>query len=312
MSVELNLSEITRNDNTIITVGSFDGVHVGHVKILSTLVNNAKAKNCRSIVLTFEPHPRKVISQNYSLKLLTSLEEKKELIYKHGVDELLILPFTHEFSQMSSDDFFKNIIIDKIGIKEIILGYDHHFGKGRDGDESKVRQLGSLYNFEVTLVPEVKYDDLTVSSSVIRRELQHGKIKSAACYLNRFYSITGRVIEGDKRGRLLGFPTANIQISDDDKMVPANGVYAVKVFTGNEEYSGVMNIGNRPTFQDSESIILEVHIFDFSENIYDKEIKVEFVDRIRDEQKFNSKEELIEQINRDKAVALQILKQINN
>jgi riboflavin kinase/FMN adenylyltransferase len=307
MSVELNLSEITRNDNTIITVGSFDGVHVGHVKILSTLVNKAKEKQCRSIVLTFEPHPRKVVSKNYSLKLLTTLDEKRELIYKLGVDEIIILPFTHEFSQMSSDDFFKNIIIDKIGIKEIILGYDHRFGRGRDGDEHKVRQLGGIFNFDVTLVPEVKYDDLTVSSSVIRRELQQGKIKSTTCYLNRFYSITGKVIEGDKRGRLLGFPTANIQLPDADKMIPANGVYAVKVLIGKEKYSGVMNIGNRPTFQETENIILEVHIFDFEENIYNKEIKVEFIDRIRDEQKFNSKEELIQQINRDKATALQIL-----
>jgi riboflavin kinase/FMN adenylyltransferase len=307
MSVELNLSEITRNDNTIITVGSFDGVHVGHVKILSTLVNTAKEKKCRSIVLTFEPHPRKIVSQNYSLKLLTTLDEKRELIYKLGIDEILILPFTYEFSQMSSDDFFKDIVIDKIGIKEIILGYDHRFGRGRDGDENKVRQLGSIYNFDVTLVPEVKYDDLTVSSSVIRKELQKGEIKSATCYLNRFYSITGKVIEGDKRGRLLGFPTANISVSDQDKMIPATGVYAVQVIVEGRKYFGVMNIGNRPTFQETENVILEVHIFDFTENIYNKEIKVEFVDRIRDEQKFNSKDELIQQINRDKATALQIL-----
>ncbi|HRI45714.1 MAG TPA: bifunctional riboflavin kinase/FAD synthetase [Ignavibacteriaceae bacterium] len=307
MSLYQNLSETTRNDNSIITVGSFDGVHVGHAKILFTLVNRAKERNCRSVLLTFEPHPRKVVSKDFDLRLLTSTDEKKRLISRLGVDEILVIPFTKEFSQMSSDDFFNEFIIKKIGIKEIILGYDHRFGKGRDGDENKVRELGKLFGFDVITVPPVKFGDLTVSSSLIRKELAEGRVKNISDYLNRYYSITGSVSEGDKRGRLLGFPTANISVSDSDKMIPSNGVYAVRVIIGDETFKGVMNIGKRPTFQSIESTILEVNIFDFEKNIYGREIMVEFIDRLRDEQKFSSKDELIAQIEKDKKRALEIL-----
>lgn len=307
MSLYQNLSETTRNDNSIITVGSFDGVHVGHAKILSTLVNRAKERNCRSVLLTFEPHPRKVVSKDFNLRLLTSTDEKKRLISQLGVDEIIVIPFTKEFSQMSSDDFFNEFIIKKIGIKEIILGYDHRFGKGRDGDENKVRELGKLFGFDVITVPPVKFGDLTVSSSLIRKELAEGRVKNIRDYLNRYYSITGSVSEGDKRGRLLGFPTANISVTDSDKMIPSNGVYAVRVIIGDETFNGVMNIGKRPTFQSIENTILEVNIFDFEKNIYGREITVEFIDRLRDEQKFSSKDELIAQIEKDKKRALEIL-----
>lgn len=307
MSLYQNLSETTRNDNSIITVGSFDGVHVGHAKILSTLVNRAKERNCRSVLLTFEPHPRKVVSKDFNLRLLTLTDEKKRLISQLGVDEIIVIPFTKEFSQMSSDDFFNEFIIKKIGIKEIILGYDHRFGKGRDGDENKVRELGKLFGFDVITVPPVKFGDLTVSSSLIRKELAEGRVKNIRDYLNRYYSITGSVSEGDKRGRLLGFPTANISVTDSDKMIPSNGVYAVRVIIGDETFNGVMNIGKRPTFQSIENTILEVNIFDFEKNIYGREITVEFIDRLRDEQKFSSKDELIAQIEKDKKRALEIL-----
>lgn len=307
MSLYQNLSETTRNDNSIITVGSFDGVHVGHAKILSTLVNRAKERNCRSVLLTFEPHPRKVVSKDFNLRLLTLTDEKKRLISQLGVDEIIVIPFTKEFSQMSSDDFFNEFIIKKIGIKEIILGYDHRFGKGRDGDENKVRELGKLFGFDVITVPPVKFGDLTVSSSLIRKELAEGRVKNIRDYLNRYYSITGSVSEGDKRGRLLGFPTANISVTDSDKMIPSNGVYAVRVIIGDETFNGVMNIGKRPTFQGIENTILEVNIFDFEKNIYGREITVEFIDRLRDEQKFSSKDELIAQIEKDKKRALEIL-----
>lgn len=307
MSLYQNLSETTRNDNSIITVGSFDGVHVGHAKILSTLVNRAKERNCRSVLLTFEPHPRKVVSKDFNLRLLTLTDEKKRLISQLDVDEIIVIPFTKEFSQMSSDDFFNEFIIKKIGIKEIILGYDHRFGKGRDGDENKVRELGKLFGFDVITVPPVKFGDLTVSSSLIRKELAEGRVKNIRDYLNRYYSITGSVSEGDKRGRLLGFPTANISVTDSDKMIPSNGVYAVRVIIGDETFNGVMNIGKRPTFQSIENTILEVNIFDFEKNIYGREITVEFIDRLRDEQKFSSKDELIAQIEKDKKRALEIL-----
>lgn len=307
MSLYQNLSETTRNDNSIITVGSFDGVHVGHAKILSTLVKRAKERNCRSVLLTFEPHPRKVVSKDFNLRLLTLTDEKKRLISQLDVDEIIVIPFTKEFSQMSSDDFFNEFIIKKIGIKEIILGYDHRFGKGRDGDENKVRELGKLFGFDVITVPPVKFGDLTVSSSLIRKELAEGRVKNIRDYLNRYYSITGSVSEGDKRGRLLGFPTANISVTDSDKMIPSNGVYAVRVIIGDETFNGVMNIGKRPTFQSIENTILEVNIFDFEKNIYGREITVEFIDRLRDEQKFSSKDELIAQIEKDKKRALEIL-----
>lgn len=308
MNLKPEVTEIRKSGNRVVTVGSFDGVHIGHKKILSLLVEKARASGCKSVVVTFEPHPRIVLSKDYSMKLLTLLDEKKKFIYEYGVDEIYVIPFTLEFSQQSSEEFFRNIIIEEIGVCEIIIGYDHKFGKDRDGDEILVKKLGKQFNFAVTLVDEVKVGEKTINSTIIRKLLENGDVSAAKNFLGRNYSISGKVVMGDKRGRELGFPTANISIADGNKLIPGIGVYAVKAQLRNQIYNGIMNIGNRPTFSDSKEVIIEVHLFDLAEEFYGEDITISFVERIRLEQKFSSKEELIEQINIDKAKALQIFK----
>ena len=300
MRVYNDLISIEKNVNTIITIGTFDGVHLGHQEIFNVLINKSKNNGCRSFVITFEPHPRMVIQPNSDLKLLTTFEEKVEILEEMGIDNLLVIPFTKEFSQLTSEEFFRKFILDGVGIKKMVIGYDHHFGKGRDGDEQKIRELGALNNFEVQKTEAVTINEIVVSSSKIRNALSEGEVKTAAQMLGRNYSFSGLVVVGDKRGRELGFPTANIQLENENKLIPKNGVYAVKVFLEERIFNGVMNIGLRPTFKDTKIVLSEVHILDFDEEIYGKHIRIEFIERIRDEKKFSSKEELIKQIEIDK------------
>lgn len=300
MRVYNELVSIEKNVNTIITIGTFDGVHLGHQEIFNVLINKSKNNGCGSFVITFEPHPRMVIQPNSNLKLLTTFEEKVKILEEMGIDNLLVIPFTKEFSQLTSEEFFRKYILDGLGVKKMVIGYDHHFGKGRDGDEQKIRELGALNNFEVQKTEAVTINDLIVSSSKIRNALLDGEVKLAAQMLGRNYSFSGLVVVGDKRGRELGFPTANIQLENESKLIPKNGVYAVKVFLEERIFNGVMNIGLRPTFKDTKIVLSEVHILNFNEDIYGKRISVEFIERIRDEKKFGSKEELIKQIEIDK------------
>lgn len=291
---------IEKNDNTIITIGTFDGVHLGHQEIFNVLINKSKINGCRSFVITFEPHPRMVIQPNSDLKLLTTFEEKVEILRNMGIDNLLVIPFTKEFSELTSEAFFRKYILDGTGIKKMVIGYDHRFGKGRDGDEQKIRELGTANNFEVQKTDAVTVNETVVSSSKIRNALFDGGVKAAAQMLGRNYSFAGKVVVGDKRGRELGFPTANIQLENESKLIPKNGVYAVKVFLEERIFDGVMNIGLRPTFKDTKVVLSEVHILNFNEDIYGKHIRIEFIERIRDEKKFGSKEELIKQIEIEK------------
>ena len=300
MRVYNDLSLIEKNENTIITIGTFDGVHLGHQEIFNVLTINAKNNGCRSFVLTFEPHPRMVIQPNYELKLLTTFQEKVDLLEEMGIDNLLVIPFTKEFSQLSSEEFFRQYILEGLGVKKIVIGYDHHFGKGRDGDEKKIREWGFANSFEVQKTEAVTINETVVSSSTIRNLLSMGEVVKAAALLGRNYSYSGKVVVGDRRGRELGFPTANIQLENEFKLIPKNGVYAVKVSLENETFNGVMNIGIRPTFKETTIVLSEVHILNFNKDIYGKIIRVEFIEWIRDEQKFSSKEELIKQIEIDK------------
>lgn len=299
---------IEKEDNTIITIGTFDGVHLGHQEIFNVLTNKLKNNGCRSFVITFEPHPRMVIQPNNQLKLLTSFDEKVEILEELGIDNVLVIPFTKEFSQLTPEEFFKKYILEGIGVKKMVIGYDHHFGRGRDGDEQKMREWGISHNFEVQKTEAVTINETVVSSSQIRNALNEGKVKEAASMLGRNYSLSGKVVSGDGRGRKLGFPTANLQPVNEFKLLPKNGVYAVKTFLENRIFNGVMNIGFRPTFKDSTTALSEVHILDFNEDIYGKQIRVQFISRIRDEQKFSSKEALINQIEADKQTAAKILK----
>lgn len=303
MKVYTDTSEIIKIKSAVVTVGSFDGLHKGHIKIFEKVLELAKKKNGTSFVITFEPHPRSVISKDFDLKILTSLEEKKEVLEKIGIENLMVINFTKEFSQLTSDEFIKQFIIEKIGSSQMVIGHDHKFGKDRLGDEKKLREVGKIYNFDVTAVPPEMLDGEIISSTKIRNALFAGDIEKAGSLLGRNYTLSGIIVKGMQRGRLLGFPTANIQPDDEKKALPMNGVYIVKCLLEDETHFGIMNIGFRPTFENKHELVLEVHILNFDRDIYGKYFKVEFLKRLRNEKKFESKEDLIHQIEADKKEA---------
>ncbi len=285
--------------NSVVTIGTFDGVHIGHKAIIEKLKTKAKELNCESVIITFSPHPRTVVNKGDGVFLLTTLEEKKELIKNLNVDKLYIINFTKEFSKKTYQEFLTETIIKKNKAKHIIIGYDHKFGKDRAGDKTNLMELAKENHIDITIVNPQKVNGLVVSSTKIRNALLNGDLELAKILLGRNYKIEGTVVEGSKRGRTLGFPTANIELSEPKKLLPQNGVYLVKVFVNNQNYFGVLNIGLRPTFNNRVEPIAEVYILEFNKNIYGKEISVEFVKRLREEIKFNSKDELIVQIKKD-------------
>jgi riboflavin kinase/FMN adenylyltransferase len=307
MRIFNDLSTLPKAENTILTLGIFDGVHLGHRKIIEKLKKKAAVSICRNLVITFSPHPRNVISGKRDLKLLTTIEEKIKLLEEIGVENLLIINFTKEFSQLSSEKFFNDYIIERIGIKEIVVGYDHHFGKGRSGDINTLRKMGMQFGFDVTSVEPFKIDNEAVNSTKIRKALAEGNIKVANSFLGREYSFSGTVVEGDKRGRELGFPTANILL-DEEKLLPMMGIYAVEFLFDDEKHKGLLSIGIRPTFYDSGKIVVEVYLYDFNRDIYNKKITVRIIDWVRGEEKFSSAEALVEQMQKDKIKGLEIFK----
>jgi riboflavin kinase/FMN adenylyltransferase len=285
---------------SVITVGSFDGVHLGHKAIFDKLIDSASRDGLRSVVVTFDPHPRKVLggaSQN--LKLLTTLDEKIALFEKMGINRLQIIHFTQEFSRLSYIEFVENILVGKLSVREMVIGHDHHFGRDREGGWDKLIELGNKHGFSVKQVDPLTTNGKIISSSVIRRFLEEGEIENANEFLGRGYSIRGRVVKGDGRGREIGYPTANILPDDADKVVPKRGVYAVDVFYENNVLKGMMNIGYRPTFN-FDPLTLEVHIFNFNAYIYENSLDIRFKKYIRDERKFDNIDELIAQLNEDK------------
>ena len=310
MKIFHDISEISRDENTIITLGTFDGIHLGHQKIISRLIDKTRIAKGRNFLVTFDPHPRNVIPNNSDFKILSTPAEKAVVLEKLGIMNLLIINFTKEFSQNSAEEFFKKFIIESIGIREVIIGYDHHFGKGRGGDGSTLRELGRQYGFNVETVGAYSLDGETISSTKIRNALKGGDIKTAHAFLGRNYEFSGKVIEGDKRGRGLGFPTANIKLSNRAKLLPALGIYVVKVFVGNNYHFGLLSVGKRPTFYNSGKIIPEVYIYDFDKDIYDKEVKIIMVARLRGEEKFSSAGDLVEQMNIDKKNGYEVIRNL--
>ncbi len=308
MRIFNDLSEIQKTENTILTLGTFDGLHLGHKKIIEKLKKKALSLNCRNFVITFSPHPRNVITGNNTIKLLTTDEEKIILFEQYGVENLLIVNFTKEFSQLSSESFFKDYIVEKIGLKEIIVGYDHHFGKGRSGDVNTLRKMGVEFGFDVTTVEAYKTNNDPVNSTKIRKALSNGDINTANSCLGRGYSFSGFVVSGDKRGRKLGFPTANIRVDGEDKLLPELGIYAVEFSFDKEVHKGLLSIGIRPTFYNSGNIVPEVYLYNFNRDIYDKKVTVKIIEWIRGEEKFPSAEALIEQMHKDKLKGLEIFK----
>lgn len=311
MRVIKDFSEIERDDKTVLTIGTFDGVHKGHQEIIKKVVEISKAESSRNLIITFYPHPRKVINPNSNINLLTSQEEQGEILNQLGVDNLLKINFTKNFSQITSYQFIKEYIVEKIGVNKIVIGHDHHFGKSREGNIDFLKSVSTEFGFEVIEVPPIEIDSVLVSSSIIRNELKMGNIAFANKMLGRNYFFTGKVINGDGRGRTLGYPTANIKLDDEDKLLPMIGIYAVYVFIDGTRYNGLLSIGKRPTFYSDGNIIPEVYIYDFQSDIYGKNIRVEMLEKIRGEEKFNSSEELIKQMDSDKQNGLKIFNKLN-
>lgn len=299
MKIHLGIKDITELKNSVVTSGTFDGVHVGHQKILARLRQVADEINGETVVITYWPHPRMVLKPwDNSLKLLSTFPEKATLLERYGVDHLVKIPFTQEFAQMSSEEYIRVILNERVHTKKLIIGYDHRFGKNRDGGLETLQSYASQYNYEVEEIPRQDIDEIGVSSTKIRRALETGDVKTANEYLGRPYTVSGMVVHGKKLGRTIGFPTANIHIKENYKSIPADGIYAVKVCNKYKKRDGMLNIGNRPTVGGDDKTI-EVHIFDFCDDIYDSEISVEFIDIIRKEEKFDSVDQLKAQLQQD-------------
>jgi riboflavin kinase / FMN adenylyltransferase len=307
MKIYHGIEDFMRLRNAVVTSGTFDGVHVGHQKILSRLREAAARNNGETVVITFWPHPRLVLHpEDTSLKLLNTFEEKAELLKQQGIQHLVRIPFTREFSQLSSEEFITKIIVETIGTKKLIIGHDHHFGKNREGSFEQLKLNAPKYGFEVEEIPRQDVDHVAVSSTKIRKALEEGDIETATHLLGNPYSITGRVVIGDKLGRILGYPTANIELDTANKLVPADGIYAVTVNYSHKQFNGMLYIGNRPTVQGMKRNI-EVNIFDFDKDIYGESLTVYFHKLIRRDTRFNDLEELKEQLHRDKQEALRVL-----
>jgi riboflavin kinase/FMN adenylyltransferase len=312
MQVFNSIKELTKDKNTILTLGTFDGIHPGHLKIIDKLVGCSKEKGCRNVVITFHPHPRTVLGSNNSVKMLSTQDEKITLLEKHGVENFLAINFTKEFASLTAEEFIYDYLINGIGLSEIVLGHDHHFGKGRTGNVELLKEIGAKEKFSVTTVDAFFINDEVVSSTKIRNALNEGDLKRANNLLGRYYSFSGTVIGGDKRGRELGYPTANIKLSSQEKLLPAIGIYAVKVLLENEYHFGLLSIGKRPTFYNEGELVTEVYIYNFNREIYGEYITIDLVERLRGEEKFNSAEELINQMNKDKENGLKIFNELNN
>lgn len=312
MRIYQDLSEVSPNKNSVVTLGTFDGIHLGHKKIIDQVVKKAANSEGRSFLITFFPHPRKVVSSGNHVKLLSTPDEKANMIEKLGIENLLIINFTKEFSQLSPQKFIEKYIVEGIGAKEVVIGYDHHFGKARGGDIEFLKEQGRVLGFNVTVIPAFDMNGVAISSSKVRKAILDGNINLANRYLGRYYSFDGKVIHGDKRGRELGFPTANLKVNGNDKLLPAIGIYVVELFINDKKLFGLLSIGKRPTFYDSGEIVPEVYIYDFEEDIYDENITVKVIERLRGEEKFSSVNELIEQMNNDKKNGLEILNNLNN
>lgn len=295
-----------RANNPVVTIGTFDGVHVGHRKVIDRLLNVAAAQQGESVVFTFYPHPRLIVNpDDTSLRLITTLEEKTELLASMGIDHLIVYPFTKEFSDLASADFVKTILVDKLKTAYLVVGHDHKFGKNREGGYGYLKKCAMLYGFGIERLDALLLNDIQISSSSIRMALQLGNIEAANKYLGYNFTLHGKVVEGRRLGRKIGFPTANIESSDIHKIIPGYGVYAVKIGIEGKMFNGMLNIGTRPTFnQNADKRSIEVNIFDFDKDIYNKNITLHFIKRIREERKFNGPEELTAQLIKDRKSAL--------
>ena len=303
-----HFSEFKKLNNAVATIGTFDGVHFGHQKIIKRLCELAKARGGESVILTFFPHPRLIIDpENQDLKMINTINEKAKILQGLGVDHLIITPFTRDFSNLSAEEYIKKILVDTIGIKYLIVGYDHRFGKDRKGGLPTLEELSPSYGYQIEEIPEQDINDVAVSSTKIRTAILQGKVDLAASYLGYHFSISGRVIKGDKIGRTIGYPTANIFVEETYKLIPSDGIYAVTVDMAEGSFKGMAYIGQRPTINGMTRNI-EVNIFDFDKEIYGQDIRMTFLEFLRADVKFTGLEALKEQLHKDKEDTLNYFK----
>ena len=306
MNVVNGIENYKANSKSILTIGTFDGVHLGHQKIITSLVTKAKQKSLQANILTFFPHPRMVLQKESNLKLIDTLEEKQNLLSELGIDNLIIQPFSKEFSKLAAIEFTRDVLVNELRMSALMIGYDHRFGKNREASVEDLITYGQSYNFEVTVIPAQDISSITVSSTKIRDAIKISNFKKVNQFLGRPYELNGKVIKGNGVGRTIKYPTANIEIKEIYKLIPPKGVYLVKIYLDENEFSGMMNIGNRPTINGLNQTI-EVHIFDFDKDIYGKNLKVCFLKKIRKEKKFDSLPSLKSQLKKDEEYCKRIL-----
>jgi riboflavin kinase/FMN adenylyltransferase len=308
MKIYNNIDEFEPVKNAVVTIGTFDGVHLGHRKIIERIKELAKASGGETVILTFFPHPRMILHpEDQNLKLINTINEKAELLEQLGVDHLIITPFSRDFSNQTPEGYIRDVLVDKIGTKKIVIGYDHRFGKDREGGLADLQRLAPVYGFEVIEIPEEDIHHVAVSSTRIRNALLNAEIDLANEFLGYPFFISGKVVRGDQIGRQMGYPTANIMVEESYKLIPADGIFAVKVKVNDQEYKGMGYIGHRPTINGMMRNI-EVNIFDFDLDIYTRPIRMDFIHFIRSDIKFESLDQLKAQLGKDKAEALRLLR----
>ncbi len=305
-----DLNTYSSENSSVVTIGTFDGVHIGHKKIIQKLVENSRVNGLKSVLLTFFPHPRMVLQKESNLKLINTIDEKIAILETLGLDQLVIHPFDKEFSRLTALEFVRDILVNTLKTKKIIIGYDHRFGRNRNANIKDLIEYGSTFDFEVEEITAQEINDVSVSSTKIRRALEEGNIEKANSYLGYEFMLTGRVVRGKALGRTLNFPTANLHIEENYKLIPKEGAYVVKSTIEETDYFGMMNIGNNPTV-DGKQQSIEVHFFDFDRDLYDQKVQVSLLKHLRDEQKFDSIDALKKQLEEDKNNALHYISVYN-
>ena len=316
MIISRDLKGLKFDKKSAVTIGTFDGFHLGHQQIIEEMTVIKNISGCRTVVVTFDPHPQIVLKNKLShnsdsVKILSTTEEKLNLFEKAGIDEACIFTFDEKFASIPADIFFEDRIMKTIGLSDFVIGYDHLFGKNKEGSIETVKMLSQKHGFRVHKVHEFMLDSEIVSSTLIRKFISSAEIIKANASLRRYYSLTGKVIHGEKRGAAMGYPTANIEVNDKHKLIPSVGIYAVRVTIKDEVLYGMMSIGFNPTFNQNQKQSLEVNIFDFDRDIYDEEIKVEFIEYIRNEEKFDTVDLLVKKISSDKEKTLSIINKLH-
>ena len=306
MKIYKSIDEYNESKSSVVTIGTFDGIHKGHQKILNKVINASKQSNLSSVVLTFFPHPRIILNKYNDIKMIDTLDEKIEHLEKIGIDNLIIHPFDKKFSLLSADQFIKEYLLKKLQLKHIIIGYDHRFGKGREASVSDLKEYSSDFNFIVDEIDAQEIEKIAISSTKIRNSINQGDLETTKKYLGRFFSLTGKVVKGDGLGKQIDYPTANLLIEEDYKIIPKDGVYYIRTTIDNKLYNGMMNIGHRPTIGNKAKSI-EVNLFNFDRDIYDKIISIDVVVKIRDEKKFSSINALKAQLAKDEEHCLRLI-----